>query len=55
MIRGGRVTDDDTGDTRVEGVRAYLAKAAEDPRIQTTVLQTVGAKGYDGLAFSRVL
>jgi len=34
----------------VRGVRAYLEAMADDPRLEGTVLQTVGAKGWDGLA-----
>ena len=49
VVREGAILDED-GDADVEGMRRFLALAASDPRITGTVLQTVGAKGHDGLA-----
>jgi hypothetical protein len=34
----------------VRGVRRFLEAAAAEPRVSTTAIQTVGGKGYDGLA-----
>ena len=39
----------------MQGVRSYLEKVAADPRLEGTVMQTVGVKGYDGLSFARVI
>ena len=38
----------------VLGVRATLELMAAQPRLSTTVIQTVGNKGYDGFAFAVV-
>ncbi len=54
VVRGGAVVQPDHPDTRVQGVRAFVAALARDPRVDTTVLQTVGAKGHDGFALLRV-
>jgi predicted O-methyltransferase YrrM len=49
VVRSGRVLrPGETGDAA--GVRAFLERIAEDPRVDGTALQTVGVKGWDGLA-----
>ena len=55
VVRGGMVADPDAGDERVDGVRTFFAAIAGDRRLRTTVLQTVGVKGYDGFALIRVV
>ena len=55
VVREGRVTDADCDDPRVQGVRRFAELMAAEPRLSSTVLQTVGAKGYDGFALSVVL
>lgn len=55
VVRGGKVIDETSDDPMVRGVRRFLDRCAAEPRLETTVLQTVGVKGYDGLAISRVL
>lgn len=50
VVRGGRVVDAATADENVQGVRKVLDMIAKEPRVDATALQTVGAKGYDGLA-----
>jgi predicted O-methyltransferase YrrM len=37
-----------------KGVRRFNEQFARDPRVSITTLQTVGAKGYDGLALALV-
>ncbi|MBO3102815.1 6-phosphogluconolactonase [Cellulomonas fengjieae] len=54
VVRGGAVLDADHPDERVQGVRAMVDLLTDHPRYDATVLQTVGAKGYDGLALLRV-
>ncbi|HUG48046.1 MAG TPA: O-methyltransferase [Candidatus Limnocylindria bacterium] len=54
VVRGGAVAEQEGDDSRVAGVRRYLELAAHDERLESTVLQTVGSKGYDGLAISLV-
>jgi predicted O-methyltransferase YrrM len=55
VVRGGQITDPAHPDSRVQGIRRFNEKLAADPRLAATILQTVGAKGYDGLAFAVVL
>lgn len=55
VVRGGAVTDDDAFDPNVKGVRSLAEKIAADKRVSATVIQTVGVKGYDGLAIALVL
>ncbi|MFG3340293.1 O-methyltransferase [Glycomyces sp. NPDC048151] len=54
VVRGGAVADGLSRDPNVQGVRSYLEKVAADPRLDGTVMQTVGVKGYDGLSIARV-
>ena len=51
MIRDGEVVDAASTDGAVQGVRRMNARIAAEPRVSATALQTVGSKGYDGLAF----
>ena len=53
VVRHGAVIDPD-GDENTQGVRRFADLVAEHPALDATVLQTVGAKGYDGLAFALV-
>lgn len=50
VIRSGKVIAEDGEDASVQGVRRFNEMVASDPRVTATALQTVGAKGYDGLA-----
>jgi predicted O-methyltransferase YrrM len=36
----------------IQGIRRFLELAANEPRVEVTALQTVGSKGYDGLALA---
>lgn len=54
VVRDGEVADPRSGDPNVQAVRLYNALIAADPRVSATVLQTVGSKGYDGLALALV-
>jgi len=49
-VREGAVLDAASGDANVQGMRRFFELAATDPRVSGTALQTVGAKGHDGLA-----
>jgi predicted O-methyltransferase YrrM len=53
VVRHGAVIDPD-GDANSQGVRRMADLIASNPALDATVLQTVGAKGYDGLAFALV-
>ncbi len=54
IVRNGAVSNPDSEDPNVQGVRRALAALAENPRIIATALQTVGSKGYDGFAIALV-
>jgi predicted O-methyltransferase YrrM len=54
VVRDGAVSDATSSDPGVQGVREALAMLANDPRLIATALQTVGIKGYDGLAIALV-
>jgi len=51
VIRQGAVADANSTDPRVLGVRQLNERIASEPRVTATSVQTVGTKGYDGLAF----
>jgi len=55
VVRDGEVADAHSPDPAVVAKRTVLAMMASEPRVSTTVLQTVGAKGYDGLAVALVI
>jgi predicted O-methyltransferase YrrM len=54
VVRDGKVVDEFSDDADVRGVRRANDLLAADPRISATVLQTVGLKGYDGLAIALI-
>ena len=55
VVRDGKVIDPDNPDLNIQGVRRFTELIAAEPRLSSTVLQTVGGKGYDGFAISIVL
>jgi predicted O-methyltransferase YrrM len=55
VVRDGKVTDPDTTDPQVRGVQRFLELAANEPRLNTTAIPTVSARGYDGFSISVVL
>jgi len=54
IVRGGAVIDEGSADASVQGVRRFNAALAAEPRVSATAIQTVGSKGYDGLAIAVV-
>jgi predicted O-methyltransferase YrrM len=54
VVRGGAVIDAGTSDSAAKGIRAFFDVLAGEPRLTATVLQTVGSKGWDGLAIALV-
>jgi predicted O-methyltransferase YrrM/DNA-binding PadR family transcriptional regulator len=54
VVRRGQVADAATTDASVLGVRRLVDAMAADGRIDVTTVQTVGSKGYDGLAIGLV-
>ena len=54
VVRDGEVIDAESHDPMVKGVRRLYEAMAAEPRVSATVIQTVGRKGYDGLAIALV-
>jgi predicted O-methyltransferase YrrM len=54
VIRKGAVADPNSADPNVQGVQRFNAALAAEPGVTATILQTVGSKGYDGLAIALV-
>ncbi len=54
IVRGGAVLDTTSADNSVRGIQEMLAYAETLNGVEMTALQTVGAKGYDGMALFRV-
>jgi predicted O-methyltransferase YrrM len=54
VIRKGNILDPHNPDPAIQGTRALYDQLAKEPRLTATALQTVGAKGYDGLILARI-
>lgn len=54
VVREGGILDPDCDDERVRATRRTLQLMGEHPRLDTAVIQTVGAKHWDGFAFALV-
>lgn len=50
VVRDGKVIDRRTRDSNTLGIRRFMEAVASEPRATATAMQTVGSKGYDGLA-----
>jgi predicted O-methyltransferase YrrM len=55
VVRKGAVADPASADPMVQGVRRFTELVAAEPRVSATAIQTVGSKGYDGLAIALVV
>ena len=55
VVRDGAIADRSSRDASVQGMQRLLASIASEPRVSATVIQTVGAKGYDGFAMAIVV
>ena len=54
VVRGGALADLADEDPRVVGSRRVVDAVAAEPRLLATGLQTVGAKGWDGMLLALV-
>ena len=54
VVRNGTVLQQASRDPDVQGIRRFTELVAAEPRLSATAIQTVGAKGYDGLAIALV-
>ncbi len=50
VIRDGAVADAASTDPSVRAMQRFFEWLAQEPRLTATAVQTVGAKGYDGMA-----
>ena len=55
VVHNGEVTREDSTDALVQGIRRFSEAVADDPRLDATVIQTVGSKGYDGFCILAVM
>lgn len=55
VARAGAVADPDTTSSQVIGTQRGLSMLGEDPRFDATALQTLDAKGWDGVALAVVV
>ena len=54
VVRAGRVTEGESDDASVRGVRRLAEVVGAEPRVSATVVQTVGSKSYDGFLLAVV-
>jgi predicted O-methyltransferase YrrM len=54
VIRGGRIADLHSADPDVTGLHEYFRLLATNPQLDSTAVQTVGVKGWDGFSMSIV-
>jgi len=54
VVRKGAVVESDSEDPDVIGTRRLFERMSTEKRVDATVIQTVGSKGHDGLAFAYV-
>ena len=54
VVRKGTLVESNSGDASVDGMRRLNELAGADPGISATLIQTVGAKGYDGFLLALV-
>lgn len=54
VIREGQILDKNSNDEKVRGVQRFNQMLANNPKVTATIMQTVGAKEYDGMAIAIV-
>jgi predicted O-methyltransferase YrrM len=54
VVRNGAVSDGASTDPNVVAVRRMFELVAKEPRVMSTVIQSVGGKGYDGFMIALV-
>ena len=55
VVRDGEEIDGASESRTIQGVRHALEQLGREPRVRATAIQTVGSKGYDGLAIAIVI
>ena len=54
VVRDGGIADGSNRDPDVVGMRRFLETMKREPRVTSTLVQTVGVKGYDGFVIAVV-
>lgn len=54
VVRSGGVANAASSDPAIQGTRRFFDRLSVTPNVNATAIQTVGSKGYDGLAICRV-
>ena len=54
VVRNGQVVEENTEDEGIQGIREFTDLLSSDSRIDSTAVQTVGSKGYDGFVLGIV-
>ena len=54
MVWEGALLDPTLDEVNAPGIVTALEMMGEDPRLDATVMQTVGSKGWDGFALALV-
>ena len=55
VVRAGALADETNDEPRVAAMRQVVEAVGDDPRLSATLVQTVGAKGYDGFVLAVVV
>lgn len=55
IVRGGELVNPATNDENVRGVQEFCTALSQCPELETSGIQTVGNKGYDGWTISVVV
>nr|WP_205002633.1 O-methyltransferase [Scopulibacillus daqui] len=54
VVRNGEVINEQRTDEQIRGIRRFMDMLENEPLIESTAIQTVGQKGYDGFAIGVV-
>ncbi|MGW4713719.1 O-methyltransferase [Nocardia sp. NPDC004260] len=54
VVRGGKIADERSEDPNAQASRELVELLTAEPSLDATVVQTVGAKGWDGFAYAVV-
>ena len=54
VVRRGAVAQGPSGDASVTGAQRFNEALAAEPRVRAAIVQSVGVKGHDGMAFAVV-
>ena len=54
VVRKGALVDAGSNDPNVLGMRRLIEMIAAEPKVTSTLIQTVGSKGYDGFVMALV-